>query len=178
MFGLEFIAKLIKILRSEISPNQISAGFILGMMLGLTPFWSLHNLIIILLILLLKVNIATAIFSFGIFSAIGYLLDPVFHNLGFYLLVDVKSMHGIWSALYNFPVIALSKYNNTVVMGSFVMSLVLLLPVFILVRKGVISYRENIDVKIKEKMQKWKILQIIKSSKIYSLYQKIKSLGD
>ena len=72
MFVLEFIAKLIKILRSEISPNQISWGFALGMILGLTPFWSLHNLIVVILIIILKVNLATAIFSFGIFSAIAY----------------------------------------------------------------------------------------------------------
>ena len=64
MFVLEFVAKLIKILRSEISPNQISWGFVLGMILGLTPIMSLHNLLVVILIIILKVNLATAIFSF------------------------------------------------------------------------------------------------------------------
>ena len=66
MFVLEFLTKLIKILRSEISPNQISWGFVFGMILGLTPIMSLHNLIVVILIIILKVNLATAIFSFGI----------------------------------------------------------------------------------------------------------------
>ena len=34
MFGLELIAKLVKILRSDASPNQIAAGFIFGMIIG------------------------------------------------------------------------------------------------------------------------------------------------
>jgi len=150
MFVLEFIAKLIKILRSEISPNQISWGFVLGMILGLTPFWSLHNLIVVILIIIIKVNLATAIFSFGIFSAIAYLIDPLFHSFGYYLLVDLNSLNAFWTWLYNVPVLALSKFNNTVVIGSLASSLILMLPVYFLVKIGIVNYREKIDAKIKK----------------------------
>ena len=173
MFVLEFIAKLIKILRSEISPNQIAWGFGLGMILGLTPFLSLHNLLVVILIIMLKVNLATAIFSFGIFSAIAYLIDPVFHSFGYYILVDLESLNGFWTWLYNVPVLALSKFNNTVVMGSLVSSIILILPVYFLVKIGVVNYREKIDVKIKN----WKFIKLIKGTKIYSLYEKIRDLG-
>ena len=67
MFPLQFIAKLIKILRSGATPAQIAGGFILGMIIGLTPRWSVHNLLIVLIIILINVNISMAIFSFLLF---------------------------------------------------------------------------------------------------------------
>jgi hypothetical protein len=45
---------------------------------------------------------------------------------------------------------------------------------FLLAKSGILYYRENID----QKMQKWKIVQAVKGSKIYSFYEKIKNLGD
>lgn len=174
MFIIQFIAKLINILRSAASPAQIASGFMLGMVIGLTPMLALHNLIILILIIIFNVNIAMAIFSFGIFSGIAYVLDPIFHNLGYFLLVDVTSLHGICTSLYNIPLVALSRYNNTVVMGSLVTALVLMIPLYFLARTGVVQYREKIDAKV----QKWKIIKIIKSSSVYNWYEKIKALGE
>jgi uncharacterized protein (TIGR03546 family) len=174
MFGIELLAKLVKILRSAASPNQIASGFVIGMVIGLTPFWTLHNLILIIILIVVNINIATAIFSFILFSTIAYLADPLFHDFGYFLLVDMENLKSFWTFLYNAPLIALSKYNNTVVMGSFIIACVLAIPVFFLAKSGVIYYRENIDTK----MQKWKIVQAVKGSKIYSIYEKIRNLGD
>jgi len=173
MFGIELIAKLFKILRSDASPTQIAWGFVLGMIIGLTPIWNLHNLLIFILIVLLKVNIGMAIFSFIICSGFAYLIDPLFHDLGYYLLVSLSGMRDFWTTLYNTPIISLSNFNNTVVMGSMVCSVILILPAYILIKKFVIVYREKIDAR----MQKLKIVQIIKGSKIYNWYEKIKNLG-
>ena len=126
-----------------------------------------------ILIIILKVNLATAIFSFGIFSAIAYLVDPIFHSFGYYLLVDLDGLNAFWAWLYNVPILALSKFNNTVVMGSLVSSLILMLPVYFLVKMGIVNYREKLDVKIKN----WKFFKFIKGTKIYSLYEKIRDLG-
>ena len=168
MFPLQFIAKLIKILRSGASPPQIAGGFILGMIIGLTPLWSLHNLLIALIIILINVNISMAIFSFLLFSGIAYLVDPLFHNFGYFLLVELSSLRGVYTSMYNIPVIALTKFNNTVVMGSFVSSLILLLPVYFLTKMGVLAYREKVEARV----QKLKIVQMLKGSKVYSLYEK------
>lgn len=169
MFILEFLAKLFKILRSEVSPSQIAWGMVLGMIIGLTPIWSLHNLILFFLIIILKVNIAMAILSFGIFSGFAYIFDPVFHNLGYYILVDISSLKSLWTTLYNIPVVALSRYNNTVVMGSLTIAILFIFPFYIFSKKFVVVYREKID----PKFQKLKIVQIVKGSKFYSIYQKI-----
>jgi uncharacterized protein (TIGR03546 family) len=90
------------------------------------------------------------------------------------LLVDLDSLKNLWTFLYNFPLVALSRYNNTVVAGSLAVALLLAIPLFFLAKSGVKYYRENID----QKMEKWKIVKAIKGSKIYSFYEKIKNLGD
>jgi uncharacterized protein (TIGR03546 family) len=174
MFGIEILAKIIKVLRASASPPQIAAGFVLGMIIGLTPFWSLHNLIVLILIVVVNVNITSVILSYMIFSLFAYIFDPLFHSLGYFVLVDISELHGLWTALYNIPIVALSNFNNTVLMGSLLVSLILLLPVYFLIKTGVIAYRENIDAKI----QKWKIVNAIKGSKIYSWYEKLKSIGE
>ena len=174
MFGIEILAKLIKVLRSAGSPSQIAAGFVLGMIIGLTPLWSLHNLVIIIVIILVNVNISASIFSFVLFSAFAYLLDPAFHSLGYYLLTAIAVLRNFWTFLYNVPILSLSNFNNTVVMGSLIVSIILITPMYFLVKKGIIAYRENIDAKI----QKWKIIQVVQSSKIYSWYMKLKNIGD
>ena len=174
MFGIELLAKLVKILRSAASPNQIAAGFVIGMIIGLTPFWTLHNIILIIILIIVNINIGTALFSFILFSAIAYLADPIFHHFGYFLLVDMESLNSLWTFLYNLPLIALSRYNNTVVIGSFVIAMIISLPTYFLAKVVVIYYRENIDSQI----QKWKLVQAIKGSKIYSFYEKIRNLGD
>ena len=52
MLPIQIISKIIKILRSAASPSQIAGGFILGMIIGLSPsFLNPLNILIILLII-------------------------------------------------------------------------------------------------------------------------------
>ncbi|MGN8225194.1 DUF2062 domain-containing protein [Gracilimonas sp. BCB1] len=165
---MRYIAKLLKALASEASPAQIAGGVILGMIIGLTPLSSLHNLFIVVLILVLKVNIGMALLSFTIFSGIAYLADPLFHSFGVWLL-ELENMQETWTALYNNEWIALTEFYNTVVIGSLVTAILLCIPAFPLARFGVIQYREHIHAKI----QKWKIVQAFKGTKFYSIYQTV-----
>jgi hypothetical protein len=64
----------------------------------------------------------------------------------------------------------LTRFNNTVVMGSFAGGLVLAFPVFWGMKKLVVVYREKLEVRVK----KWKIVQAIKGSKLVQLYEKIR----
>ena len=169
MLILKYVAKLLKALTSGESPKQLAGGLILGMVLGLVPFGNLISLFIIVLIILINVNVSMAILGFAVFKGIAYLLDPVFHDLGYQLLVNTPALKGIWTSLYNSPVFVLTNFNNTVVLGSFLISLVLLLPVFFLAKVGVVQYREKIHARV----VKWKIIQIMKSTKLYSIYENI-----
>ena len=175
MFIVQYFSKLLKILRSGASPPQIAGGLILGMMMGLSPsFISLTNLFLVLLLIILNVNISMAIFSYAIFSGIAYLIDPWFHTLGYNLLVNVDGLRGLWTNLYNTPLVPFTRFNNTVVMGSLVISIGLLLPVYFLSKKLVISYREKLEPKV----QKMKWVKLLKSNQIYQWYEKIRNLGE
>ena len=174
MIILKFLSKLIKILRAGPSPAQVAGGFALGMYLGLMPGFNFYWLLIFVVILFLNVNISAVMFGWMVFSLFAYLLDPVAHKLGFTLLVNVEQLKEFWTILYNLPLFPLSRYNNTVVLGSLVLSLVFTIPVYFLARSGIIQYREKLD----PKFQKLKLIRIVKGSKIYTFYTRVRNLGD
>lgn len=164
----KYIAKLLKALASEASPGQIAGGVILGMIIGLTPIMSVHNLLIIILVIILKVNIGMAILSFIVFSGVAYLVDPIFHNLGIWILEN-ESWQGTFTAMYNNEYLAITKFYNTVVIGSFLIAVALCIPVFPLAQVGVVQYRKHIH----ERVMKTKLMKVLKGSKIYSIYQTV-----
>jgi len=173
MFWLKLIANFIKILREGQTPAQVAGGFALGSILGLSPMLTLQGLIIWLVILILDVNLSAATLSLLLFSLIAFIFDPLFHQLGYFLLVNIDGLKGIWTTLYNAPIAPLTRFNNTVVIGSFVSALILFPIVYLSMKKFVISYRSTIGKRI----QKTKIYQIVSKSWIVQTYQRIRRLG-
>ncbi|MCF7885108.1 MAG: TIGR03546 family protein [Candidatus Marinimicrobia bacterium] len=176
---MKLIKKLLKALKSASSPSQLAWGFALGMImiLGLTPFWNIHNAIIFILILIININIGSAILGFLIFSGFAYIFDPLFHALGYYLLTQVEFLQGLWQSLYNNPAVVATQYNNTVVLGSLLSAVIIFIPVFFGFKKFVHIYREKIDPYI----QKLKIVKVLKSTKLYKLFStgyELKNIGD
>lgn len=167
MIALKFILKFIKILNNDASPRQIAGGIALGSIAGITPFTSLHNLVVLVLVLLIRVNISSAILGVLLFSAISYVLDPVFNRVGYMLLVDATWLTGFWTFLYNVPIVPWTAFNNTLTLGSLVCALVLFWPLYFVLIWSVVKYRERVMVA----MQKWKIVTILKGSKLYGLYR-------
>lgn len=163
---LKYIAKLLKALSSEAKPWQIAGGFVLGMIIGLTPVFSFHNLIIVVLILIIKVNIGMALLAFMIFSGIAYLADPAFHNLGTWLLENPE-YQSMWIKMYDNEWWAMTRFYNTVVIGSLVSAVLLIFPTFPAVIVFVNQYRKHIH----ERIQKWKVVKALKGTKVYSVYQ-------
>lgn len=170
MFGLNLIFKLIKLFHSKAEPHHIALGFALGSIIGLTPFWSLQNLLVFILILLLEVSIPAAFFGIFFFSCFAYLCDPFFHHLGYFLLVEVEFLKPVWTYLYNIPVAPLTRFYNTVVLGSLVSALVAFFPVYLGFRQVVKLYR----AKVAEKANRLRIVQILKANRIFQMYQKVK----
>lgn len=169
---LRLIAKLLAVLNSETHPGQISLGFCFAMIAGLTPLLSLHNLVVLLLVLVLRVNLAAFLLGLGVFSGIAYLLDPLFHWNGLQVLT-MPSLEGVWTSMYNCPVGRLSRFNNTIVMGSLVFSLALFIPMYFLSNMFILRYRAHVLAWI----QKSRIMQLFKASKLYQIYQSLPSFG-
>ena len=174
MFVLKIIAKFIKVLQSAESPTQVAWGFAFGSIIGLTPMMSLHNLILLILIFILKVNIAAAMLAFIVFSLVAFLFDPIFHSIGYFFLVEVRPIFPFWTDMYNAPVAPLTRYNNTILMGSLICALLALYPNYLWFKWFIKKYRETWGEKIKS----WKIVRVVKGSKIVRLYVRIKNLGE
>ncbi|MBN2016847.1 MAG: TIGR03546 family protein [Candidatus Cloacimonetes bacterium] len=173
MIILKFISKIIKLLESAASPAQLAWGFVLGMFLGFIPGFSLFKILIILLIILLNVNITMAIVSFALCGLLGYLLDGLFHSIGYWVLVQIAFLQKLWTGVYNAPILPYTRFNNTVVMGGLICAILLIVPVFFLIKELVLVYRNKLSVRVK----KFKIVKVLSSSKLVGLYKKIKVVG-
>ncbi|MFP4547263.1 MAG: TIGR03546 family protein [Fidelibacterota bacterium] len=164
MFFIKILKKIIKALGSNSTPNQLAAGFALGMIMGLTPFWNIHNLAIIFLIALINVNASTALLGLVVFGIIAPLFDPVFHAFGLKIL-QLNALDGLFTAMYNNNFWILTRFNNTIVIGSLAISLVLFIPVYF----GFKAFAKYYQEKLHPKVEKWKITRFLKGSKIFNL---------
>lgn len=169
---ISLLVELFKILNSETDPPQISLSICFAMVVGLTPLFSLHNLILIFLVCFLRVNISAFILFWPLFSAVAYLLDPFFHTIGWALLT-APSLESLWTVFYNIAFFKLARFNNTIVMGSLIFSLTLFLPVFLLGNYLIRRYRESFMAWI----QQTKLVQVLKASKLYSIYRTVSGAG-
>ena len=173
MFWLKLITNFIKILREGQTPRQVAAGFALGSILGLSPMLTLQGVCVWIVILIFNVNLSAATLAILVFSLFAYIFDPLFHQLGYFLLVNVDSLRGLWTTLYNAPIAPLTRFNNTVVMGSFVGALILYTPIYFGMKKFVIAYRTTIGARV----EKWKIYKILKKNALVQWYERIRNLG-
>ncbi|MCV2884624.1 TIGR03546 family protein [Aestuariibacter sp. AA17] len=165
-----WLAKFFKILHSASSPWQIAFAIALGMILGLTPLLRLHNLVVVLCILFFRVNLTAALVSWGAFTLIAYLFDPLMIAVGEALLT-APSLHSVWQSAYNSSIGVLSQFNHTLTLGSLVVAMVLFPIVVITSKILVVKYRER----VMEWIKTLKIVEFIKGTRIYSLYEKMES---
>lgn len=134
--------KLIRIIGSETEPGQISLGFAFALVAGFTPLVSLHNLFVLFLILILRVNLSAFLLGLAFFSGVAYLLDPLFHRIGLAALT-AGSLEGLWTTLYNSTLWRLERFNNSIVMGSLIVSVILFAPLYLVSNRLILKYREH-----------------------------------
>jgi uncharacterized protein (TIGR03546 family) len=163
---LKFLQSLLKTLHSEGTPGQIAGGIALGAALGLTPLMNLHNAIVVVLLCIINVSFASGLLGMAIFAPLGFMLDPLFHRIGHWLLTGVPSLRPMFAWIDAQPVIAYTNLTNTVVLGSLIGWLVLFLPIFFAARVGVIKYR----VSIGEWVMKTRIYQALGATKVFDVY--------
>ena len=173
MFFIKLLIDFLGVLRAGQSPRQIAGGFALGSIVGLSPMLTLQGLAVWFIILILDVNLSAAILAFTLFSLIAFILDPVFHSLGFLLLTEIGALKDVWTALYNAPIAPLTRFNNTVVLGSLAGAALLFYPVFWGMKKFVVAYRDHLHARIEQ----WKIYQIVSKNFVVQWYLKIRDWG-
>jgi len=163
---IKLIQSLFGALHSEGTPGQLAAGIVLGSFLGLTPLLNLHNALIFALLVLLNVSFAGGMLGWALFIPIGFLLDPLFDWIGHSLLL-APSLRGLWTSFYNTPIVPLTNFNNSVVLGSLVFAGLFAVPLFLATRLAVIRYRATIGERVRQ--SRW--YRAVMASKVYNVYK-------
>ncbi len=173
-FILKTFYNLLKLLNSERNPAQLAAAVAFGMMVGLSPFVSLHNLVIFLLVCLFRVNLTMFFVSLGVFKIFAFVLDPVFDLLGYGLLVDFKALRPLWIAVTSGPIWPYFRFNNTIVIGSLVFGVIAWIPTYLGALAAVKAYRQH----WRESLKNSKLLATLKTTPLYSMYLKYESFKE
>lgn len=163
---LKLVRSLITTLHSDGSPTQLALGVALGAALGLTPVMNAHNLVVLLLLAVLNVSFAAGLLAWAVFVPLGFALDPLFDRLGRWLLLDMEGLRPLWAALDNTPGLALTNFNNTIVLGSVAGWLLLFAPIFFGARYGVIRYRATIGPRVANS----RFYKTLRASQLYNVY--------
>lgn len=168
---LGMLARLLKALNSESGPWAIAWAFVLGMIMGLTPLFSLHNLVILFLAMSLRVNFSGFLLAWIFFSGLAYLFDPVADWIGEALL-QADALQGLWVSLYENPVARLLQFNHTITLGSLVFALAFAPAWLFISYYLIINYRQRVQAWF----VKLKVVQALKGSKFWGVYQRVNGL--
>ena len=133
-------------------------GFALGAILGLVPNMFM-KLVIFIVIMMFRVNVSAAFLAWAVYEILSFALDPLFDSLGYYIL-NIDSLNSFYTYLYNLPVVPFTKFNNTVVMGSLIVGIILIIPNMIIAKKLLVYYRTH----LREKVSQWKIVKILSAT--------------
>jgi len=165
MILIKQLLGLLKLLNSETGTNQIAAGVALGFILGQSPMLSLQAIAVFVLIFFFRIQMGAAFLSAAFFKLLGLALVPLYASLGEWVLT-MPSLESLFTTFYNMPLIPLTRFNNTVVMGSGLLGFLLFPVIFLLTKILVSKYRKLIV----ERFQETKIWKMWKASAIYKLY--------
>jgi uncharacterized protein (TIGR03546 family) len=159
---LTLLAKILRVLNSEASPWQIGWAIGFGVLAGLLPF-GLLTLVILLIVCLFTVNLSTFLVVWGLSGG----LMLIFGNALETFTWQHAQNPGLLNLLASNETLQLLHLHHTQVLGAFVLGLVLLVPVAWLGVVLVRQYRQRVMVQV----QKWKIVQALKATKLVKLYQ-------
>lgn len=160
-----------KLLNSETGTNQISTGLAVGLILGFSPFLSLQTLLVLILLFFFRIQIGAAFLSAFFFKFVAHLLDPVCDRLG-RIVLENEGLRPLFVELYNIPLVPLTRFNNSIIMGSAVIGFALVIPAFFLFRKLVQQYRATVLARFKS-TKMWKVLSATSFYKWYVKYQEL-----
>jgi uncharacterized protein (TIGR03546 family) len=167
---LKQVFKLVYLLHSETSTRSISIGLSCGIVLGFSPMFSLQSLLILGLILFFRIQVGAAFLSAVFFKLVAIPLVPLFDVTGNWIL-SLPVFQPVFTWLYNLPIVPMTRFYNTVVMGGGIVAIVLTVPAYFLFEYLVDAYRAEVVARIKET----KLWTVWKTSKLFKWYQYYRS---
>lgn len=170
-FLLKQIFAFVKLLNSDTGTNQIAAGTACGLILGFAPAFSLQTVLVVVLLFFFRIQIGAATLAAFFFKFVAWILDPLSNSVGMSVL-ETASLRPLFTTLYNMPIVPLTRFYNSLVMGSGLVSIVLAPFVFFGSRVLVHKYREAVVARFKQ-TKAWKIMQATSFYKWYAKYQEM-----
>lgn len=159
---LTILAKILKVLNSAASPWQIGWAIALGLFVGILPF-GLLTLLIVLVVCLLTINLSTFLLVWGLTEGLMLVFATPLEQLTW----RHAQSEGLLKLLADTEVLQLMHLHHTLTLGAFVLGSMLLIPVAWLSTVLVRQYRSRVMTNV----QKWKLMQMLKASKLYALYE-------
>ena len=161
---LTLLAKILKVLNSEDSPWQIGWAVGFGVLAGLLPF-GLLTLVILLIVCFFTINLSTFLLVWGVCGG----LMLIFGNGLEALTWQYAQNPAFLELLASTESLQLLHFHHTLVLGAFLLGVFLLLPLTWLAAFFVIQYRRRVMAQ----MRKWKVVQVLKASKLVQIYEKL-----
>lgn len=132
LWSIKLLSTVKKAIAGRKYPHQLAWAVAFGLLLGIVPHGNLLAIALLVIVLSLKINHAmvglTAIATTLLIAA---RLDPIAHIVGDTVLTNPHISPLALSA-WQLPLLPWTDLNNTVVMGSFLIGVTALVPVFVL----------------------------------------------
>lgn len=155
-FLLRPLRSLSQCLTEADSPRHLALGVALGVLVGLVPKGNLLAPLLMTGVALVRVNLAAVACAALAVSWIGVWVDPLTHQLGMWLL-HARPLAPLWTALYDLPVVPWTRFNNTVVLGSLALGLLLAAPAYWGTKPLFARYLPA----VRERLRRLRIVQIL-----------------
>ena len=133
MFLLRPFRLFFKALVVDATPSQMAFGLAFGVLVGLVPKGNLLAIGLMMLLCSLRVNLGVGLATVFVTTWAGMLLDPITHRIGEFLLKN-ETLKPLWETMYDTMLLPWTDFNNTVVLGSFVMGAGAFVPLYFLSR--------------------------------------------
>lgn len=162
---LKQIFNFLKLLNSDTGTNQLASGLALGLILGFAPFISIQTFVVFAIIFIFRVQLGAAFLSAFFFKFVAYLFDQPAHHLGKAVLEN-EGLRPLFVTMYNMPLVPMTRFNNSIVMGSMIVSVLLLPFAFIGFKMAILKYRATVVARFKG-TKAWKAFT---ATKLYNWY--------
>lgn len=167
MNPLSPLRSIVLALHGNDDARHAAAGVALGAAFGLVPKGNLFGLVFFLLFFFFNVDSGLAALSALVFTALAWLADGPAHHLG-QAVLTAGFLKPLWTFLYNLPIVPLTRFNNTVVMGNLVIGLLLYAPLYY----GSLRLLRAYHGRYKAQVEKWRVVQALKGLSWYQSYRK------
>lgn len=168
---LKQLFRFFQLLNSDTATNSLAWGLALGCVLGFSPFLSLQTFLVLFICIAFRVQLGAAFLSAFFFKVVAFIVDPVADWVGQQVL-EAEALRSMFVVLYNMPILPLTRFNNSVVMGSGVIGFIFAIPLFFVFKSFIQKYRQTVLARFRDS-KFWKMWTTTTFYKWYSKYQEL-----